>query len=103
MKLSQIVEAAARERQAKKRFPRPMQDKGGSPVWICCSEVFKDRNRQDEPMWVAVCLWKKGSKIGATRRVVGRPAKDPNNPDAAPVLGPKPTTIQLKSKTIRKC
>lgn len=96
MKLSQIVEA-------KKRFPRPMKDTGGNPLWICCSEPFKDRNRHDEQVWVAVCLWKKGSKYGATRRIVGRPKKDPDNPDAAPILGPKPTSIELNGKNIRRC
>jgi len=101
MKLSQIVEAAARE--GKKRFPRPMQNKGGSPLWLCCSEPFKDQTRKGETMWMAVCLWKKGPKAGCTTRIVGRPVKDPANPEAPPKLGPKPTSIEMNGKKIRKC
>lgn len=80
-----------------------MKDKGGSLLWVCCSEIFKDRTRDEEQVWMAVCLWKKGGKFGATRRVVGRPKKDPENPDAAPLLGPKPTQIELNGKVIRRC
>ena len=96
MKLSQIVEA-------KKRFPRPMKSKGGSILWVCCSEPFRDKTESGDAVWVSACVWKKGGKFGATRRIVGRPAKDPDNPDAPPQLGPKPTEIKLNGKNVRRC
>ena len=103
MKLSELVQASAEDREAKKRYPKPLPSKGGSIKWLCCSEPFKDKTISGDRVWMASCMYRKGPKAGAMKRIVGYPVKDPDNPDANPQLGPKPTKIELGGKVIKRC
>jgi hypothetical protein len=103
VRLSELVQAAAEIKDAKRRYPKPLPSKGGTVRWLCCSEPFKDKTAAGDQVWMASCMYKKGQKAGAMKRIVGYPAKDPQNPDAVPTLGPKPTQIELGGKIVKRC
>jgi len=95
MRLSRLVRLV----QAKKPFPE-LKRKTSTIDWICCSDPERKRSSSGEQVWMSWCMYDKDGKKGGMNRIVGRPKK---NERGTPVLGPKPTSIVIDGKPVRKC
>ena len=74
---------------AKKMKLRKGSKKG--VTWVCATKPYKGKDKKGRPVWVSVWKWKKGSKTGVMKRIVGSAKK------------PAPRAIMAKGKKLPLC